>query len=91
MPDRLFGRLQRLLALPEIAERVGEGVQRTGQVGNERVGPCLGQRAAEADRLFAAFSASSRCPRSLSVLARLFSERARSGMNASGRASASAR
>ena len=64
-------------------------VQRPGQVGQEGVGPRLRQLAWIAHGLLRLASASSRRPKALSLLARLFSDMARSGRKASGRACAS--
>ena len=67
------------------------GCSATGQVGPERVRAGRGQLPVEAAASWLAASASSRRPRSASRTDRLFSDPARSGRNASGRAAASSR
>ena len=47
MLHRLLGRGQRRLAPPEVAEAVGEVVERAGEVGAEGVGPGGGELAVE--------------------------------------------
>ena len=80
---------QRILRRPRVAEPPEQVAQRHGQVGPERVRPGAGQLPADGDGFLDGGHASSRRPRpSASRSARLFSELARSGRKASGRAAA---
>ena len=82
---------QRLLPPPQVGQPERQVVQRAGQVGAERVRVGRGQLPADVTASWIAASASSRRPKSASRSDRLFSDTARSGRNASGRAAASSR
>ena len=76
---------------PSSASALRQVGQRPGQVGPERVRAGRGQLPVVWAASWIAASASSRRPRSASQSDRLFSDAARSGRNASGRAAASSR
>ena len=88
---RLFSRLERLLPAPELGQPVGESVERSREIWRERLGPRRRERAIKIGRLFSRLERLLPAPSPDSPLARLLSDAARSGVNASGRAAASAR
>ncbi len=87
--DGLLARGQRLLAPAEVGEAVAEVVQATGEVGEEGVGPRRGQPPVDVDGLLARGQRLLAAAQVGEAMPRLFSDMARSGRKASGRAAAS--